>query len=83
MRLTRLIADLPSSAAIVWQGEVTTISASQEFGSDWQHGVIVGFDDLESAAGYATGEDIHVEREIVRSRVRALMLAIYVNAATD
>ena len=81
--LTRLITDLPDSASIVWQGEVSTVSVSEDVATEWQHGVIVGFDDLESAVAYATEENLRVERELVRSRVEAFLLAIYVNAAVN
>ena len=80
--LTRLISDLPGDGSIVWQGQVSTVTSSRDRDQEWQHGVIVGFDDLESAVAYATSQDLQIEREIVRSRVESLLLAIYVNAAT-
>ena len=83
--LTRLISDLPADARIVWQGEITQVQGARDpqRSSAWEHGVIVGFNSLEGAVAYVSADSIKLERELVRSRVAELFLAIYVNRATN
>ncbi|NKB97285.1 MAG: hypothetical protein GKR90_02125 [Pseudomonadales bacterium] len=66
-------ADLPPEVHIQWQGTVDGVQHE----TNWHHGIMLGFDSYDDAMTYLRRPETTLQRQMVRSRVQSVLLAVY------